>query len=553
MYMSRSQTRPQRPRPPRMMSAQLPASTRGLNLHDGVAEMKPNDALVLDNWFPESTYLRVRGGVSEYALRQIGEGIYSLMEWSGPATSHFFAATETDIFDITAGGAMVTADLSSLTSGYWQTTMQTTPAGAFLVIANGADSVRNYNGSAWSTPTITGVSSATFNFPCLHKSRLWFVANNSTEAWYLPTASIAGAAVGFELGESFSMGGKLVAIGSVSRDGGSGPDDFLCFISSRGQVVVYQGNDPASADTWSRVGIYSCAPPVGNRSVANIGGDLGILTESAIISVRQLMAGGQADAERMSISSRIDQGIITAFTSYGALDGWSVTNYPRQRFVVFNVPTSSTTAYQFVVNTETGAWCTYSSLNATCWGIFDEQPYYGRSDGYVYKAEDGYSDQVPQGLQFINDVGQDIDFENNSTVIFDFNGGPARTYITAQVKTSFQTYGRRGGVSRMTMIRPLFTAGGQISPQIRINMDYRDDTPSLTDEFPLTIGSGGSTWDIATWDSGTWGGTGAPFNNWYAATGIGTVASVNMVTQTRTQAILNAFDIKAEVSRNEAL
>ena len=111
----------------------------------------------------------------------------------------------------------------------------------------------------------------------------------------------------------------------------------------------------------------------------------------------------------------------------------------------------------------------------------------------------------------------------------------------------------RYGVSRMTMIRPLFTAGGQISPQIRINMDYRDDTPSLTDEFPLTIGSGGSTWDIATWDSGTWGGTGAPFNNWYAATGIGTVASVNMVTQTRTQAILNAFDIKAEVSRNEAL
>lgn len=549
----RTQSRPKAARRPLISSTQLPASTRGLNLHDGISAMKPADALVLDNWFPESTYLRVRGGVTEFALRQIGEAIYSILEWSGPNTRRLFSATETAIYDITDGGAMATPDVDGLTSGYWQATMQATAGGHFLIIANGADDVRNFDGSSWTTPVITGVDSDTLNFPCLHKSRVWFVQNNSTKAWYLPTSSIAGAASGFELGESFSEGGKLVAIGVVSRDGGSGSDDFLAFISSRGQVVIYQGDDPASANTWARVGVYNCAPPIGNRSVANVGGDLAILTESAIISARQLMSEGRASAERQSISNRIDQGITAAFSSYGALPGWSVTAYPRYRMAVFNVPTSTTTAFQFVVNTETGAWCTYSSLNATCWGIFGERPFFGRPDGGVYLAEDGYSDEVPMGLQFTNDVGEDLDFENDDLIVFDFNGGPARTFITAQLKTSFQNYGRPGRVARMTMIQPLFTAGGQISPQIRINVDYQDSKPLLTDEFPLTVGNIGSNWDAASWDEGVWGGSATLFNDWYAATGIGTVASVNMVTQTRTNAILNAFNLKAEVSQLEAL
>ena len=553
MYLSRTKSRLMPARRPLMSSVQLPASTRGLNLHDGISAMKPADALVLDNWFPDGTFLKVRGGVTEFALHQPAGAIYSLMEWAGPGSRNFFAATTTDIYDITAGGAMVTADVGSLTSGYWQTTMIATAGGNFLVACNGADPVQNFDGTTWTEPTITGVSGDTLNFVCLHKSRLWFVPNNSTKAWYLPTNSIAGAAVSFELGASFSEGGKLVAIGAVSRDGGSGSDDYLAFISSHGQVVVYQGDDPASAATWARVGVYDGAPPIGNRCVAGIAGDLAILTESAIVSTRQLMAGGQASAERQSITRNIDRGIQEAFQSYGALDGWSIASYPRYKLAIINVPTSSSTAFQFVLNTETGAWCSYSSINATCWGLFNEDPYFGKPDGYVYQAEDGFSDEVPGVLQFINDVGADIEFTNSSGDIIEFLGAPMRTYITAQVKTSFQSYGRNGGVARMTMIRPLFTAGGQIVPAIRMNVDYQDSLPLSTDEYPLTSGNAGSTWDAATWDEGTWGGSVAPFNNWYAATGIGTVASVNMVTQTRINTILNAFDLKAEVAQENTL
>lgn len=539
---------------PLIKQDQLPASTRGLNLHDGIASMKPADALILDNWFPEATYLRVRGGKYMHAAQGPG-GIYSLMEWAGPASRKFFAASETTITDITTSGPFGAPEVTGLASGYWSTTMMATPGGHFLVLANGLDDVRNYNGSAWTTPTITGVTSSTLNFVCLHKSRLWFVENNSTKAHYLPTNSIAGAASPFELGGQFTDGGRLVAIGSVSRDGGSGSDDYLAFISSHGQVAVYQGDDPASSSTWALVGVYNCAPPIGNRCVTNIEGDLAILTEAAIISTRQLMSSGGSTAERQAISNRIDQGIIQAFASYGAIPGWSVNSYPRTRQAVFNVPTSPTTAFQFVVNTQTGAWCTYglldSPFNATCWGLFNEQPFFGMSDGTVWQAERGFSDQAQGDIEFFGSGL--IEFESDSGDLITFYGGNISTFITAQVKTSFQHYGKPGGVARMTMIQPLFTAGGQVVPAIRINVDYQNDKPLSTDEYPLAPGGAGSNWDEAVWDSGTWGSEAAPFNNWSAATGIGTVASVNMVTQTRINTILNAWNLKSEVAQQVTL
>ncbi len=539
---------------PLIQQNQLPASTRGLNLHDGIASMKPADALILDNWFPEATYLRVRGGKYMHAAQGPG-AIYSLMEWAGPSSRKFFAATETTITDITTTGPFGVPDVTGLASGYWSTTMMATPGGHFLVAANGLDDVRNYNGTAWTTPAITGVTSSTLNFVWLHKARLWFVENNSTKAWYLPTNSIAGAASGFELGGQFTDGGRLVAIGSVSRDGGSGSDDYLAFISSDGQVAVYQGDDPASASTWALVGVYNCAPPIGNRCVTNIEGDLAILTEAAIISTRQLMSSGGSTAERQAISNRIDQGIIQAFASYGAIPGWSVNSYPRTRQAVFNVPTSPTTAFQFVVNTQTGAWCTYglldSPFNATCWGLFNEQPFFGMSDGTVWQAERGFSDQAQGDIEFFGSGL--IEFESDSGDLITFYGGNVSTFITAQVKTSFQNYGKPGGVARMTMIQPLFTAGGQVVPAIRINVDYQNDKPLSTDEYPLAAGGAGSNWDEALWDSGTWGSEAAPFNNWTAATGIGTVASVNMVTQTRINTILNAWNLKSEVAQQVTL
>jgi hypothetical protein len=498
-----------------MATTQLPAPTRGLNLRDGIASLKPDEALILNNWFPREGYCQLRGGHSSYATG-LGSTVQSILEWSGPATRKMFGATASAIYNTTSSGAVGAADLSSLTSGYWQSVNFTTAGGAFLVICNGADSVRNYDGTNWTTPSITGVTSADLINVASHKSRLWFVQKDSTKAWYLGTSSISGAATSFELGERFTLGGALRAIGSISTDAGdAGSDDYLAFVSSKGEVVVYRGTDPSSANTWALVGVYRSAPPIGHRCLAKIGGDLGLLTEGGIVSVRQLIAGGRDVAERGAVTARIDKAIADAFTSYGSVTGWQMIVHPRTRQAIFNVPTSTTEAYQYAMNVKTGAWCTYTSLNATCWGTLNESLYFGSSAGTVWKAEDGSAD----------------------------NGAA----ITGEIKYSFQPFGARGGVSRITQVRPLFTASGRVVPAVRVDIDYQNTTPTSSDEYPVTAGTLGSAWDVGLWDVATWGDNSQLFGDWVAAQGIGTVASVHLVTRTLgIEAKLNAVDVQYE-------
>jgi hypothetical protein len=77
------------------------------------------------------------------------------MEWAGPSSRKMFAAKSTDIYDVTTPGAVGAAVVSSLSSAYWQTVNFTTAGGSFLVLCNGADSVRNYDGTTWTTPSIS--------------------------------------------------------------------------------------------------------------------------------------------------------------------------------------------------------------------------------------------------------------------------------------------------------------------------------------------------------------------------------------------------------------
>jgi hypothetical protein len=516
---------PSRPRSmPAMSSGQIPTPVRGLQLKSGIASMKADEALILDNWRPEGGFCRVRGGHVSHATG-LGASIGSVMEWAGPSSRKMFAATVDEIYDVTAPGAVGAPEVTGMGSAYWQTVNFTTPGGNFLVMCNGVNSVRNYDGTAWTTPAITGVTSSTLINVASYKSRLWFVEAGSTRAWYLGTSSIAGAANSVELGDKFRRGGKLMLTGAISRDAGSGAQDVICFISSKGEIAIFEGGDPADATTWRQIGLYMAAPPIGNRALAKIDGDLGLLTERGIVSLKQVAATGQATAERTSITGNIDQGIIDDFSAYGGNTGWEMALHPRTRQVIVNVPKSAAASTQYAMNIQTGAWCTYgrfaSPLNATCWGTLNEKLYFGTATGTVFEAERGYQD----------------------------NGAA----IIGEIKTSFQSYGG-GALFRMSMVRPNFTAGGEIVPALRINTDYGNDQPISADEFDAVTGALGSVWGTDLWGTGVWGSSGTPYATWLAVQGIGTTASIHMVTRTNGfTARLNAFDIRFERAKAMAL
>lgn len=503
----------------------IPVAVKGLNLRSGISALKPNEALRLDNWFPKGGYCQIRGGYTSH-VTGLGASIGSLVEWAGPGSRKMFGATATAIYDVSSAGAVGAAVVSSLNNAYWQAVNFTTSGGNFLVLANGADSVRNYDGSTWTTPSITGVTSSTLINVASYKTRLWFVQKDTTKAWFLGTSSISGAATSLEMGDKFREGGKLLLIGSLSRDSGAGAGDVICFISSKGEIVAYTGSDPSDTNNWNLIGVYKAAAPIGNRALIRIDGDLALLTEQGLVSLRQIASAGRFTAERSSVTANIDQGIIDDFASYGGNTGWEMVVHPRTRQLIVNVPLTSSTATQYAMNIQTGGWCTYgryaSPLNATCWGMLSENLYFGTSGGTVYRAENGYQD-----------VG---------------------TAITATYKSAFLPFGQKGAIHRITSVQPIFTAGGRVRPAIRISVDYRNDMPLTSDEYPGTSGSAGAVWDTSLWDVGLWGDSDSPYADWLAAQGIGTVSAVNMVTRTNgISAKLNAINVKYEMARGQSL
>lgn len=471
----------------------IPAPIGGLNAKDSIADMPETDALVLDNFFPQPDYVELRRGYESHATG-LGAAVESLMEWAGPASRKLFGAASTNIFEVTSAGAVGAADVSSMTNARWQHTMQATSGGNFLIIANGADSVRHYDGSSWAVPTITGVTSSTLDNVWLHKERLWFVEQDTLNAWYLGTKAIAGAATEFPLGSIFKQGGTLLAGGSLTRDGGAGPDDFCVFVTTTGEVAIYQGTDPASASTWAIVGLFQISPPIGKRCLQKAGGDLAVITEGGIVSLTTMLSLDRSAQERAAITSKINREFSEDARSYRTNHGWQIIGYPRSNMILINIPTTENSVqHQHVMNSLTGSWGTWSGLNASCWSLFSEDLYFGGNSGTVWKADTGFQD----------------------------NGNP----ITADLKSSFNGLGLDGFEKTMQMVRAMYSSNGSPGVLFDINVDYADQIPTSS---PTPGTAPGSVWDAATWDTSTWEVGEAFSRGWFGATGTGHVFAVRM-------------------------
>lgn len=488
----------------------IPAPVGGLNARDSLADMDEKDAIILENVFPEENDVSVRKGHTTHATGMANSVVDSLLVWTGPTSSKMFAANDGKIYETTSTGAVGAAAISGLSNNRWQSINFSTSGGNFLVMVNGQDAPRNYDGSAWaSTPAITGATPADLIYIASHKERLWFVEKNSMKAWYLATQAIGGAATAFPLGSVFRQGGHLLAIGSISADSGIGPDDYIVFVSSEGELVVYAGTDPASAATWSLVGRYKTGKPIGNRPLENLGGDLLVITRDGVISVAKMMQKDPAQSQYAAVTNKISNLINTSAIAYSSNFGWELQLYPRGKWLLLNVPiTAGSRQEQYVMNVNTGAWCTFSGLNGNCWAVFNDEIYFGCNDGTVCKA----------------DTGQDDDGED----------------IVAEIKGAFQYFGTRGRQKQFTMIRAILLSTGIPSFLIGIDVDYGDRQPTGVLSAPVYAGS---EWDVGVWDLATWSGASNIIKYWSTVTGLGMCAAPRLrITVNGQTCRLNSFD-----------
>jgi len=340
---------------------------------------------------------------------------------------------------------------------------------------------------------ITGVNSNKFVSVNLFKNRLYFTEENSMRVWYLPVNSIAGVAEPLEFGGIARNGGFIQAMATWTIDAGQGADDYAVFVTSMGEVIVYNGTDPNDAATWALKGVWQLGYVFARRCFYKFSGDILLLTQDGLVPLASALQSSRLDP-RVNLTDKIYYAISQAATLYGINFGWQINYYASQNMLIINVPFNYGTQ-QFVMNTISKAWASFSDINANCWELSNDQMYFG-STGFVGNFWNAYSD----------------------------NG----SNINAEAQQAYSYFDARGQLKRFTMIRPIFqTDNGTPGVLVGINVDFATQNDLGTVSFNAQNAQIGS-WDNAIWDESQWGGTLSITKSWQGVTGIGYSGGVAM-------------------------
>jgi hypothetical protein len=249
-----------------------------------------------------------------------------------------------------------------------------------------------------SAVAITNVDTRDLTQVWSFKERLFFAEKGTQSAWYLPTESIGGAASELDLGSVFRRGGTISFGGAWSLDAGDGIDDVCVFVSSGGEIAVYEGNNPGSAATWALAGVYDIGEPLDKHANFRAGGDLAILTEDGIVSVagalRKDRAALQGDATTFPIQDEWQVAVQRRAGSFPI----SATLWQSGAMLLVGVPAAAGgTPQAFIANARTGAWSRFTGWDVRCGTVSNDRLYFGSDDGAVYRA---YSGGTDDGVQY---------------------------------------------------------------------------------------------------------------------------------------------------------
>lgn len=470
-------------------------------------------AAVLDNFFPRSGSVKLRRGRQLYAtLEDTTKPVTAMFSYRNGNQEEFFAANENVIYNITSvtspsGGELVTEDddlivtedgdwfgwsstedldvLDGLTGGDWATVQFATTGDVFLLGVNGVDDGFIYDGTSFIAnagvtfmdsdgTTPTGDTIADMDYIWVYKSRLWYARKDSMNAYYMEDAdAVAGNAIIFPLAGIFGLGGSIMfgqnwSLGT-SDQGGLGEQNV--FVSTQGEVAIYQGSYPGNADDWSKVGVYRIGTPLGKRAFLRGGGDLAIATSVGLVPLSKAIELDITSLNIATVSYPIADAWDTA-TSLRGLSAWQCQLWPEQKMAVISPPDliGSTAPVLFISNTETGAWCRYTGWYALCMEVFKGQLYFGTINGEIYTAN-----------------------------VSGLDAGGAYTGVCIPLHVDL---GSPGALKIGNIARAITRANATVNGQISIVYDFSDATPAAPNATAVV---GGNLWGTGIWGQSVWG------------------------------------------------
>lgn len=415
------------------------------------------------------------------------------------ASATIFGIVRTD-------GTTGTLKIGTVTNGPFQDDEAITSASG-SADADGAE-------SAASSISITGVDTSDLCHVWLYKSRLFFIEKDSLKAWYLPTGQVGGAALDINLGGVFHRGGSLAFGATWSLDAGDGADDKCVFVSDQGEVAIYTGSDPSTATDWAIEGRYDIGKPLSKRGVMQAGGDLLIATKVGIVPLSESINKDPAALSMAAVSRNIERTWTSEVsnTSNVELHKWSDEN--------LMLTTWTGAPKMLTANLLTGAWAQQSGWQGDCGALYLGNAYVGRSDGRVYKLDDGGTDDgdtfLARACPMFNDLGD-----------------PTRVKVSRMARASFMS-------------------STDFNYSVGTAYDYNVSFPSSAQ--PAVIE--GMVWGTSNWGEAEWGGGNVEpsqgrVDNWRSVSGSGyAIAPTIQVTSGAAQKIsveFVRFDLTVEI------
>jgi hypothetical protein len=347
---------------------------------------------------------------------------------------------------------------------------------------------------SYTTIGITGVDSSKFINVNLFKNRLYFTEKDSMTCWYLPVDSIGGAASPLYFGGIARNSGYLQAMGTWTIDAGQGADDYAVFVTSMGEVIVYNGTDPNTADTWVLKGVWQLGQTFNRRCFFKWAGDLLLLTQDGLVPLASALQSSRLDP-RINLTDKIYYAISLAATNYFDLNGWQINYFASENMLILSVPTTNGME-QYVMHTITKSWARFTGIEAYCWEVSGDNDMHFGGQGFVGKFYNTNSD--------------------------------AGTNIVATAQQAYSYFNSPGQLKRFTLVRPILqTDKGLPTVLCGISVDF-DTTPLVNQiAFNPSINNTG-IWDSSKWDGANWGGGLTTTKIWQGVTGLGFSGSVNI-------------------------
>jgi len=366
---------------------------------------------------------------------------------------------------------------------------------------------------------MTGVATSALSQNWVYKSRIFYVEKDSLSAWYLPASSISGAATELPLGGIFTLGGSLLFGSSWSLETGAGGLSEQCvFVTTEGEVAVFQGTDPSTADTWSKVGIYRIGKPLGPNAHFRAGGDLVIATDIGLIPLSQALQKDFAVLSPSAISAQIET-IWNGEVKARSGNDWNCLVWSESQMAIVVPPkTSDQPSVMYVANSRTGGWSKFTGWQANCLAVFQGRLFFGSDGGSVVEG---------------NVTGTDL-------------GNP----YTGVYVPSFSDFGSPGrkvaGMSR-AITRSIVNPNEKLSMQA----EFQVRLPAPPDAAESTANN---VWGAGVWGTSEWGGTAIKntFGTWRSTPLNGDVLSPALQITSGSTAPLDAEIVRIDVSYQPA-